>query len=109
MTAFGFYKKLDLGIPHNTGFFLVKGIENNWEETPKVRYAVLNPGGVDETDLVSETFPPKNISYTKFYLEGARRNHDADCLPGEGDIGYAALQYSFPVGIRLTFPRGDRL
>lgn len=90
----------------------LKGIENNWEETPKVRYAVLNPGGVDETDLVSETFPPKNISYTKFYLTGARRNSCGGLETGPGrafTVSYDGKDVSAGAEFRITFQEETRI
>ncbi len=47
----------------------LKGIDNDWEETPRVRYSVLNPGGKDETGIVSNAFPPEGVEYKKLYLE----------------------------------------
>lgn len=48
----------------------LKGIENGWEKTPKVRLSVLNPGGKDIVNRVENEFPLKRTQYQKFYLNG---------------------------------------
>ena len=35
----------------------LKGLDNGWENTPRVRYTVLDPGGVDQTNLVAPQWP----------------------------------------------------
>ncbi|MBD5551127.1 MAG: CocE/NonD family hydrolase [Lachnospiraceae bacterium] len=82
----------------------LKGIENDWEKTPKVRYAVLNPGGVDETNLVSEVFPPENVQYTKIYLSGS--NGKLLPEPGEnGEVSYDGKDPEAGVEFRITFEK----
>lgn len=44
------------------------GKENGWEQTPKVRLSVLNPGGEDVVDRVEKDFPIPRTRYTKLYL-----------------------------------------
>ncbi len=51
----------------------LKGEANGWEQTPRVRYAVLDLEGNDRLDEPAEAFPPQDFSYTKFYLDGASR------------------------------------
>ena len=36
----------------------LKGVDNGWESTPRVRMSVLDPGGEDETNIVTDSFPP---------------------------------------------------
>lgn len=86
----------------------LKGIDNGWEETPKVRYAVLNPGGMDETDLVSDVFPPKNVRYKKFYLSGT----DGKLLSSPMDVAEVSYDGKDPgacVEFRITFKREIRI
>jgi predicted acyl esterase len=47
----------------------LKGIDNDWEETPKVRLSVLDPGGTDDVDRVEKNFPPDRCEYQKLYLD----------------------------------------
>lgn len=46
----------------------LKGLDNGWENTPKVRMSVLNPGHEDIVDRPEPDFPPKGQQETVFYL-----------------------------------------
>lgn len=48
----------------------LKGENNGWEKTPKVRLSVLDPGHSDIVDRVEKDFPLKRAKYTKLYLNG---------------------------------------
>lgn len=51
----------------------LKGEDNGWEQTPKVRLSVLNPGGDDVVDRTEEAWPLARTSYRKLYLNGSDR------------------------------------
>lgn len=46
----------------------LKGIDNGWENTPKVRLSVLNPGGQDIVEREENEFPLARTKYRKLYL-----------------------------------------
>lgn len=46
----------------------LKGIDNGWENTPKVRLSVLNPGGQDIVGREENEFPLARTEYRKLYL-----------------------------------------
>lgn len=46
----------------------LKGIDNGWETTPKVRLSVLNPGGQDIVNREENEFPLARTVYRKLYL-----------------------------------------
>lgn len=48
----------------------LRGVDNGWEATPKVRVSILDPGGVDEVNKVISGWPPK-VSHTTLYLDAA--------------------------------------
>lgn len=50
----------------------LKGKDNGWEKTPKVRLSVLNPGGEDIVDRTENEWPLKRTSYERLYLDGAK-------------------------------------
>ena len=54
-----------------TKFFdhYLKGINNGWESTPKVRLSVLNPGGKDIVNRIENEFPLARTKYEKLYLD----------------------------------------
>jgi uncharacterized protein len=49
----------------------LRGIQNGWETTPKVRLAILNPGGKDEVGRPADTFPPAGTEHRPLYLDAA--------------------------------------
>jgi predicted acyl esterase len=51
----------------------LKGVNNGWETTPRVRYAVHDFKGGDQVNVPANSFPPENVTSTKFYLNGASR------------------------------------
>ncbi len=67
----------DLYVPENSEdlrkFFdrYLKGIKNDWEKTPGVRMAVLDPGGVDQVNIPESRWPLVGTEYRKFYLDAA--------------------------------------
>lgn len=50
----------------------LKGIDNGWEKTPRVRVSVLNPGHEDVIDRVETAWPLTETKYTKLYLNGGK-------------------------------------
>jgi uncharacterized protein len=57
--------------------------ENGWEQTPPVRYCLLDLEGADRINIAADQFPPSSVSLTKFYLEGRTRALTAEA-PVEG-------------------------
>ncbi|GAA1964188.1 CocE/NonD family hydrolase [Microbacterium deminutum] len=51
----------------------LKGEDNGWEQTPRVRYAVHDLQGGDKVNVAADQFPPAGVTSTKFYLDGRRR------------------------------------
>ena len=51
----------------------LKDVANGWETTPHVRYAVHDFQGGDQVNLPADAFPPKDVTSTKFYLDGVTR------------------------------------
>jgi predicted acyl esterase len=53
---------------------------NPWEQTPKVRYAVLDLQGGDRVAVAADEFPPEGVASTKYYLDGGSRTLST-CAP----------------------------
>ena len=53
--------------------YYLKGINNNWPDTPRVRLAVLNPGHEDILDRNESEFPLKRQQYRRLYLAEQNR------------------------------------
>ncbi len=50
----------------------LKGEENGWENTPRVRLSVLDPGGSDVVDRSEEDFPPARTQFLPLYLDATQ-------------------------------------
>ena len=61
----------------------VKGEDNGWETTPRVRYSVLDLEGGDEVAVAADQFPPTDVAPTKFFLDGRTRVLSTDA-PADG-------------------------
>jgi predicted acyl esterase len=51
----------------------LKGIDSGWEQTPRVRYSLLDLEGGDKVNIAADQFPPTGVAMTKFYLDGRTR------------------------------------
>ena len=51
----------------------LKGEDNGWETTPRVRYAVHDFKGGDHVNVPADAFPPEGVTSTRYYLDGMRR------------------------------------
>jgi predicted acyl esterase len=51
----------------------LKDDENGWEETPRVRYSLLDLEGGDTVNIAADQFPPSSVALKKFYLDGRAR------------------------------------
>ncbi len=49
----------------------LKGEDNGWEETPRVRYALLDLEGGDRLAIPATEFPPSDVTETAFFLDGS--------------------------------------
>jgi predicted acyl esterase len=65
----------------------LKGIDNGWEKTPRVRYAVLDPGGKDTVDRIDVDWPPSSVQNKKLYL-GADKRLSETAAPSAANISY---------------------
>jgi len=53
--------------------FYLKDDKNGWEQTPRVRYSVLDFKGGDRINQPADAFPPDHVTQTKYYLDGNSR------------------------------------
>ncbi|KAL2867671.1 X-Pro dipeptidyl-peptidase C-terminal non-catalytic domain-containing protein [Aspergillus lucknowensis] len=56
----------------------LKGVQNNWEQTPRVRWSALQFGdraAID--DIVLEDFPAPSTQYREFFLSSGKLNSEA--------------------------------
>jgi uncharacterized protein len=68
----------------------LKGVENGWEATPKVRLSILDPGGTDEVNRPENEFPPARTRYTSLYLDGRTQRLSFTAPAEESVVRYRA-------------------
>ncbi len=81
----------------------LKGEDNGWEQTPRVRYAVLDLEGGDRVNEPAGQFPPAGVVSTKYYLDGRARTlrtaapaHEATAAyDAEANPGWASFTARF--------------
>jgi predicted acyl esterase len=66
----------------------LKGVDNGWEQTPRVRYSVLDLEGGDQVALTADTFPPAGSASTKFYLNGLTRTLTTEAPQQAVEVAY---------------------
>jgi hypothetical protein len=67
----------------------LKGEDNDWEQTPRVRYSILDLEGGDQVGVPADVFPPADVISTKFYLDGRTRTLASTVPAGEVETSYA--------------------
>jgi uncharacterized protein len=68
----------------------LKGEDNGWEQTPCVRYSVLDLEGGDRVNQVANAFPPDGVTDTTYYLEGGSRTLNAEPPSEDAKVDYDA-------------------
>lgn len=66
----------------------LKGEDNGWEKTPRIRYAVLDLDGGDRVDVAADEFPPGEVTYRKYYLEARQRTLVTEAPTQEATAAY---------------------
>ncbi len=67
----------------------LKEDENGWEDTPRVRISVLDPGGVDTVKRAEKEFPLARTEFQRYYLDG--HENRLSPIPGKEE---SVTQYS---------------
>ena len=79
----------------------LKDEDNGWEDTPRVRYSVLDLEGGDRTGIPATRFPPDGVADTIYHLDGRTRSLSPDMPSGAATAAYDAAtppgQVSFSV------------
>lgn len=68
----------------------LKGVDNDWEQTPRVRYSVLDLAGGDEVALPADRFPPADVASVRYYLDGRTRNLTTEPPTDAAPVSYVA-------------------
>jgi predicted acyl esterase len=68
----------------------LKQIDNHWPQTPRVRYAVLDPGWRDTVDRPAVDFPLPQTAYQSLYLDASSGQLTQPPPTTEANVSYGA-------------------
>ena len=66
----------------------MKHIDNGWEDTPKIRISVLDPGGSDLVERVEDSFPLERRELLPLYLNADTMTLGTEAPQAERQCGY---------------------
>jgi len=87
----------------------LKGEDNGWETTPRVRYSVLDLEGGDQTNLPATEFPPTDVKYTKYFLDDATSALTTTVPAAEGSASYDSESESDAASFVVRFDEETEL
>ena len=87
----------------------LKGEDNGWEQTPRVRYALLDLEGGDRLNQPAEEFPPASVTNTKYFLDGRARTLSPDIPSKEATAAYDTQSEPGLVSFTVRFDKETEL
>ncbi len=93
----------------------IKGKDNGWDRTPRVRLSVLDPGGEDQVNRPEETYPLARARETPLYLDArtGTMSPAAPAGPGKAEYesgsGSATFDYDVGDGLEIVGPMKLRI
>ncbi|ORT55146.1 CocE/NonD family hydrolase [Streptomyces sp. CB03238] len=66
----------------------LKGEDNGWEQTPRVRYSLLDLEGGDRVNIPADQFPPADVTATRYYLDARSRTLGTEVPTAEATATY---------------------
>ena len=81
----------------------LKGEDNGWETTPRVRYSVLDLEGGDVVNIPADQFPPADAEYTRFFLDGASHSLTTEAPAADVPASYDSESDADAAVFTLTF------
>lgn len=83
----------------------LKGEDNGWESTPRVRYSILNPGGADQANLVADQWPLATTE-RELFLDASTAQLSAVAPTAEAAAGYESTDLAKSVTFSVTADEG---
>ncbi len=87
----------------------LKGVDNGWEQTPTVRYSVLDLQGGDRIHQPAGQFPPEGVVDTKYHLDARTRTLGTQTPMADAAAAYDAEGTSGLVSFTVRFDRETEL
>lgn len=79
----------------------LKGIDNGWEKTPRVRLSILDPGGTDEVNRPENEFPLARTQYQKLFLDANDGKLSYNPISKESTVNYKAKEGKTSFSVQL--------
>jgi len=83
----------------------LKGENNGWEKTSRVRYSVLDLEGNDHINQPASQFPPEGVVDTKYYLDGRSRTLNSEAPAAQASAAYDVETLPGLVSFTVRFER----
>ncbi|EIR3895752.1 CocE/NonD family hydrolase [Enterococcus faecium] len=77
--------------------------DNNWPDTPTVRYSILDFQGGNQTDIPAESFPPATSVNKRYYMNGLLRTLQEKPEPTDFAVSYSAETLPGRTSFQMTF------
>ena len=87
----------------------LRGATNGWQDTPRVRYSLLDLAGHDQVLQPATAFPPEDVSNVRFYLDGASRTLSKEAPAQQGLASYDAESPHGQVSFVVRFDQATTL
>lgn len=83
--------------------YYLKGVENEWPKTPRVRLCILDPGGTDIINRPENEWPLARTQYRKLFLNAATGTLSFNPVPKESFVKYQADDGKSKADFTITF------
>ncbi|MFD1317138.1 CocE/NonD family hydrolase [Loigolactobacillus zhaoyuanensis] len=83
--------------------YYLLGKDNNWPDTPTVRYSVIDFEGHNQTDIPAAAFPPAGSQNTRYYMNGMTRALQAQPEAKDFPVKYVAGGLPGRASFQMTF------
>ena len=80
----------------------MKNIDNGWENTPKVRLSVLDPGGRDIVERPENEFPLKRQQLKELWLDASDMSLKTEKPEAEASVSYCSFDGKGDAVFRMT-------
>ncbi|RUT42361.1 CocE/NonD family hydrolase [Pseudomonas sp. PAMC 29040] len=87
----------------------LKGQANDWEATPRVRYAVHDFKGGHQVNVAAQEFPPQGAVSTRFYLDGRTRTLTTQAPAADVAVSYGVENNPNAVSFIIRFDKETEL
>ncbi len=87
----------------------LKDVQNGWEQTPRVRLSVLDPGGTDIVGRAESEFPLARTRYQKLFLDAAAGKLTPNPVKQESSIRYRADDQKGEAAFTMAFEKDTEL